>query len=99
MSSPSSKNLGIGKESRSYHVNTEWMLQSKFLNLALEDLCFKPKIDLFDTNINRQLGKYAAFRPDLGVMYIDAFSIDWSDLKIYAFSPLSIIPRVLSKAK
>ena len=51
-------------------------LQSKFLNLALEYLCFKPEIDLIATNIKRQLGKYAAFRPDPGAIYIDAFSID-----------------------
>ena len=55
------------------------MLQSKFLNLELEHLCFKPEIDLFATNINTQFGKNAAFRSDLGAIYIDAFSIDWSD--------------------
>ena len=32
-------------------------------------------------------------------MYIDAVSIDWSDLKFYAFSPISVIPRALSKVK
>ena len=32
-------------------------------------------------------------------MYIDAFSIDRSDLKFYAFPPISVIPRVLSKVK
>ena len=35
------------------------MLQPKFLNLALEHLCFKPEIDLFATNINTEFGKYA----------------------------------------
>ena len=87
------------KESRSNHVDTEWMLQSTFLNLALEHLCFKQEIDLFATNINTQFDKYAAFRPDPGAMYIDVFSIDWSDLKLYAFPPISVIPRVLSKVK
>ena len=76
------------KESRSNHVDTEWMLQPKVLNLALEHLSFKPEIDLFATNINTQFGKCAAFRPDPGAMYIDAFSIDCSDLKFYAF-PIS----------
>ena len=57
------------------------MLQLKFLNLALEHLCFKSEIDLSVTNIHTHFGKYAAFRPDPGTMYIDAFSIDWSDLK------------------
>ena len=87
------------KESRSNHVDTEWMLQSTFLNLALEHLCFKQEIDLFATNINTQFDKYAAFRPDPRAMYIDVFSIDWSDLKLYAFPPISVIPRVLSKVK
>ena len=74
-------------------------LQSKFLNLALEHLCFKPEIDLIATNIKRQLGKYAAFRPDPGAIYIDAFSIDWTDLKFHAFLPILVIPRVLAKEK
>ena len=76
------------KESRSIHVDTEWMIQSKFLNLALEHLCFKLEIDLFVTNINTQFGKYAAFRPDLGAMYTNAFSIDWSDLKFFTLPPV-----------
>ena len=34
-----------------------------------------------------------------GAMYIDAFSTDWLDLKFYAFPPISVIPRALSKVK
>ena len=52
------------------------MLQSKFLNLRLEHLCFKPEIDLFANDVNRKFGKCAAFRPDPGAMHIDASSID-----------------------
>ena len=96
---PGQLNTLADKESLSNHVDIEWMLQSKFLNLALEHLCFKPEINLFATNINTQFGKYAAFTPDPRAMYIDAFSIDWSDLKFYAFPPISVIPRVLSKVK
>ena len=96
---PGKLNTVADKESRSNHVDTEWMLQSKFLNLALKNLCFKPEIGLFANNINTQFGKYAAFRPNPGAMYIDAFSIDWSDLKFYAFPPISVIPRVLAKVK
>ena len=112
MSSPSSKshlshlsashileklNTIADNESLSNHVDTEWMLQLKFLNLALKYLYFKPEMHLFASNINTQFAKYAAFRPDPRAMYIDAFSIDWSDLKFYAFPPISVIPRVLSK--
>ena len=96
---PGKLNTVADKESRSNRVDTEWMLQPKVLNLALEHSSFKPEIDLFATNINTQFGKYAAFRPDPGAMYIDAFSIDWSDLKFYALPPISVIPRVLSEGK
>ena len=65
----------------------------------MEHLCFEPEIDLFATNINTQLGIYSAFGPDPGAMYIDAFSIDWSDLKFYSFSPISDMSRVLLKVK
>ena len=67
------------------------MLQSKILNLTLEHLCFKPEIDLFATYINAQFGRYAAFRPDAGALYIDPISTDWSDLKFYAFPSISVI--------
>ena len=73
---PGKLNTVFGKESRFNHVGTEWMLQSNFLNLELEYLCFKPEIDLFATNINTQFGKYAAFRPNPWPMYIDSFSIN-----------------------
>ena len=96
---PGKLNTVFGKESRFNHVGTEWMLQSNFLNLELEYLCFKPEIDLFATNINTQFGKYAASRPDEWPMYIDAFSINSPDLKFYAFLPIIVIPRVLSKVK
>ena len=94
-------NTVADKEYRSNHVDTKWMLIPKVLNLALEHLSFKPEIDLFATNINTQFGKYAAFRPDPGAMYIDVFSIDCSDLKFYASPspPISVIPRVLSDMK
>ena len=39
---PGKLNTVADKESQSKHVDTEWMLQSKFLNLALEHLCVKP---------------------------------------------------------
>ena len=82
-----------------YHVDTEWMRHSKNLNLALEYLCFKPEIDLFATNIDIPIGKYEAFRPAPRVIYTDGFSIDWSDLKLYAFRPISVISIVLSRVK
>ena len=58
-----------GKEFRSYRLDTEWMLQSKFLNLELEHLYFKPEIDLFAANINTQFNNSSSFEPDPEAMY------------------------------
>ena len=57
------------------------------------------EIDLFATNINTQFGEYVAFRPDPAAIYIDAFSVDWPDLKFYTLPPISVITRVLSEVK
>ena len=81
------------------HVDTEWIPQSKFLSLELGHLCLKPGIDSFATNVNAQFSKYVAFRPDAGTMYIGAFIIDLDHLNFYAFSTISVIPRVLSEMK
>ena len=40
---PGKLNTVADKESRSNHIDTGWMLQPKFLNLALKHLCFKPE--------------------------------------------------------
>ena len=37
-----------------------------------------------------QFGKYSAFWPDPGAIYIDTVSIGWSGLKRYAFSPIQL---------
>ena len=84
------------KESQSPHVDTERMLQSKFLNLALKYLFQTRNIFICYQYwyIVQQI-----CRPDPVTMYIDAFNIDQSHLKFYAFLPISVIPRVLSEVK
>ena len=64
---------------------------------SLNLLSFKPDIDLFATQINRQFGDYVAYSPDPEAKFIDAFTIDWSGLKSYAFPLIAIISRFLSK--
>ena len=78
---PGKLNTVPEKKSRSSRVDTERMPHSKFLNLELENVYFKPEIDLFATNINAKFSKYAAFLPDPRAMYIDALNTDWYHLK------------------
>ena len=61
------------------------------------DLNFKPDVDLFASRLNKQLDRFVSFKPDSEAIDIDAFSISWTNLKFYAFSPFSCISRCLQK--
>ena len=52
---------------------------------------------LFATRLTNQLKHYVNWRPDPHAVTTDAFSIDWSQLKGYAFPPFNLIPRTLMK--
>ena len=86
-------------ESRQNKTETEWMLNRDSLSHALTQLNFRPEIDLFASRLNSQFTHYVVYRPDPGAVAIDAFSLDWSTLKFYAFPPFSVIPAVLKKIR
>ena len=62
-------------------------------------MSFKPDIDLFVTQMNRQFSDYEAYKSDPETKFIDAFITDWSGLKFYALPPIAIISRVQSKVR
>ena len=89
---PGKLNCQADFESRNFHTDMEWMLNPKCLSDSLEQLHFKPDIDLFASRLNHQFPRYCAFKPDPGAMCIDAFSIPWTGLNFYAFPPFSVVP-------
>ena len=92
-------NLIADFESRRNQRESEWQHDKVSLGNALEILGFKPDVNLFASRINHQFPKYVSFRPDPAAFAIDAFSLDWSNLKFDAFPPFSVIPTLLSKLK
>ena len=78
-------NIQADLESRHSVTETEWMLNNTLLSNTLR--------------LNAQFPQYVAYRPDPGTRAVDAFTIDWSLLKFYAFRPFSIIASVLKKIK
>ena len=58
-----------------------------------------PSVDLFASRINKQLDCYVSFRPDPEAFAVDAFSFPRRGFEFYAFSPFSLIPKVLQKAQ
>ena len=54
-------------------------------------------IDLFATRLNHKLPTYCSWKPNPGCSYVDAFLINRGNYNLYAFPPLSLIPRCLQK--
>ena len=94
---PRKQNVVADYESRRNQREAEWMLNTSLLANAIQRLEFTPEIDLFATRVNTQFQRYVSYRPDPNATAVDAFSVDWSELKFYAFPPFSVIPAVLSK--
>jgi hypothetical protein len=94
---PGKLNFVADFESRRNQRESEWMLDKSVLSNALERLEFEPEIDLFASRVNTQFQKYVSYRPDPNAFAVDAFTLNWGELKFYAFPPFSLIAHVLSK--
>ena len=88
---PGKENVTADYESRYSNLETEWMLNPKYLSQVLEEIAFTPVIHLFASRINKQFDQYVSYRPDPLASYIDAFTISWAETKFYCFPPFSCI--------
>ena len=94
---PGSLNILADKLSRSYGFSQlEWALNESVTH-AIWQLWGTPQIDLFATWLNKRLSTYVSPIPDSQAFAVDAFSINWKGLYLYAFPPFAILTRVLYK--
>lgn len=91
---PCKDNTLADKESQVFHDNTEWMLNETVFKQCLDMFPYHSEIDLFASRLNARLPKYISWKPDPGVLYVDAFQVCWKDFKCYAFPPFSVIDSV-----
>ena len=83
-------------ESRCKVHSSEWDLcRHIFRNLRLK--LGTPTVDLFTSRVSHQLAQYVSWKPDPYNIATDAMSIPWMQGHCCAFSPFSLIPRVISK--
>ena len=52
---------------------------------------------MFASRLNHQIQPYVSWKPDPKAISNDAFTLDWSNYKIYAFPPFCLIGKVLTK--
>ena len=74
-------NVQADRESRTLIDSSDWRIQPQIIQPFLKDR----EIDLFATRLTNQLPRYVSWRPDPHACATDAFTIDWSTRKGYAF--------------
>lgn len=95
---PSEENVEADRSSRIDNSDAEWELADYAYEVITENFG-KLEIDLFASRINTKCAVYCSWKRDPGAFAFDAFIISWSDWMFYAFSPFSIITRVIKKIK
>ena len=77
-------------------IQTEWSLDPQVFG----QLCSKwdlPRVDLFATSFNHKLPRFVSPVPDQKAWAVDALSLSWENLDVYAFPPVSLVNQVVSK--
>lgn len=83
-------------ESRKFHVETEWELNSKYYKKITSQFGL-PDIDLFASRINSKCSLFVSWHPDPSAFAVDAFTLNWGELRFYAFPPFSLVLKVVQK--
>lgn len=83
-------------ESRRLHPDTEWELSNRAFESIVNNFG-NPEIDLFATRLNTKCHKYVSWHRDPGACAVNAFTLNWNNLKFYAFPPFSIVAKTLRK--
>ena len=75
-------------------METEWSLLPEVFQLICS-WWHQPQMDLFATRFNNKLPQFVSPVPDPIAWAVDALSLPWEDLDLYAFPPVAILGKVL----
>ncbi|XP_038059021.1 uncharacterized protein LOC119730278 [Patiria miniata] len=93
---PGEENVTADALSRGWIAPTEWSLLPQVAQ-SIFRLIDRPHVDLFASRMNNQLPIYCTRGPDPNAWQTDALSVRWDGLLAYAFPPISLVSRVLTK--
>ena len=77
-------------------IQTEWSLLPEVFQ-ALCNRWHRPQINLFATRFNHKLPQFVSPVPDPLAYAVDALTLPWEDLDVYAFPPTAILGKVVEK--
>ena len=93
---PGKHNILAELASRKFQDSAEWMLELKIFDYVILQFG-RPEVAKFASRLTKQIPIYASWLPDPESSFIDAFTINWNNIFIYASTPFSIIWRMLQK--
>ena len=67
-------------------IQTEWSLHQEVFDLLCQTW-HRPQVDMFATRYNCKLTKFVSPVPDPNAWAVDALTVSWEDLDMYAFPP------------
>ena len=74
----------------------EWSLHQEVFDLLCQTW-HRPHVDMFATRYNCKLTKFVSPVPDPNAWAVDALTVSWENLDMYAFPPVSLLGKVVSK--
>ena len=77
-------------------IQTEWSLSQQVFRLLFSKWAL-PQLDFFATRFNHKLPRFVSPVPDPTAWAVDALSISWETLDVYAFPPVALLNQVVSK--
>ncbi|PFX32192.1 hypothetical protein AWC38_SpisGene3019 [Stylophora pistillata] len=83
-------------ESRAHPDSSDWKLEPSIFQ-GINNKWDPFTIDLFESRLTTKLSRFMSRKPDPEAEAMDAFTLDWSQLKDYAFPPFALIGRCLKQ--
>ena len=89
---PGRLNIVADFESQAHPDTSDWQLDPSIFQV----IKWGPfTIDLFASRLTAQLPRFVSWKPDPEAEAVDAFTLDWSQLRGYAFPPFALIGQCL----
>ena len=93
---PGIQNVVADRESRVFLDASDWKLKPTVFN-RLYQTWGPLNIDLFASRLTTQLEQFVSWRPDPLAVHTDAFTLDWSTFRGYAFPQFALMGRCLNQ--
>ena len=87
----------ISRKFTTKSIHAEWTLSDHDFKLIKKLWQVPPDTDLFASIQNKKFRKFFSWKPCVDATAVDAFSVNWKDIKGYIFAPFSILCSVIKK--